>query len=181
MRRQGKVVGLVWLEDPVDTTEYRQFPRVLASLAALRGDRMSTRAQLRRLDHEAMPAELEAVRSLSADLATRELNATAADDGIYPEVCVFVVQVDDLACAANGGAPDLISSVAQAMQEVAAEHKIPYLKVVGCDIVAAVGFTTGDHPLLGAARCAPSSPAPCGRPWVAGWRRRYSHRRRDGL
>lgn len=30
------------------------------------------------------------------------------------------------------------------MQEVAAEHKIPYLKVVGCDIVAVAGFTTGD-------------------------------------
>jgi class 3 adenylate cyclase len=144
MRRQGKVVGSVWLEDPVDTTEYRQFLRVLASLAALRGDRMPTRAQLRRLDHEPMPAEPEAVRSLTADLATRELNATAVDDGIYPEVCVLVVQVDDLACAANGGAPDLVSSVAQAMQEVAAEHKIPYLKVVGCDIVAAAGFTTGD-------------------------------------
>jgi adenylate cyclase len=144
MRRRGMVVGAVWLEDPVDTAEPRQFLRVLASLAALRADRTSAPARARRLDPEVSPAEPEAVRSRTAELSVRGLDATALGDAFYPEVCVLVVRVDDLACAAFDGAPDLINSVAQVIQEVAAKQEIPYLKLVGCEVVAAAGFTTGD-------------------------------------
>jgi class 3 adenylate cyclase len=47
-----------------------------------------------------------------------------------------------------GGASSIADRIAAALQEIAAAHDIPYVKLVGDKVVAAAGFTTNDTTAL---------------------------------
>jgi len=145
MRRRGQVVGAIWLEDPVDTVGSRHFLRILATTAGLRGEDMSVPIPLVSEQQRAAAPEPEEARSLSADLALRGLDAAALGKGLYPRLCVMALRITDL--AASGGAepsPELIDTITVMVQELADEQEIPYLKIVGGDIVGAAGFLDDD-------------------------------------
>src|SRR6202043_3636416 len=69
VRRQGHVVGALWLEDPIELTESRQFLRLLANMGALRpSDQIREARNSEPADPGVVVRESERVHSLSADL-----------------------------------------------------------------------------------------------------------------
>jgi adenylate cyclase len=146
LRRGGRVVGVMCLGDPADIAGARHCLRILASMAALRAPAdVETVGEAVR---EATPAiaEAEPVRSLSADLTLRGLDVTALGKTLYPELAVLVMHFSDPATTANGGAstPELVDGVIRIVQEIADEQQIPYLKLMGYDVIAAAGFSSDD-------------------------------------
>lgn len=156
MRRQGHAVGGVWLEDAANAAGCRDFLRVLAGMAAQRAAEVVAEPALALADADigGRSAEPETARSMSADLALAGLDPAVFGDNLYPEVAVLVMRIDEDAAHGNGGVspPEFLDAVTRAMQEVAAEQDIPYLKLVGYDIVGAAGFAPDDP--TGAARIA---------------------------
>jgi adenylate cyclase len=146
IRRRERVVGGIWLEDPVDSMGSRQFLRVLASIAALRADDASGEAQQHDAATGAAVGEPEEVCARSPDLTQRGLDAITLGKALYPEISVLVIRIDDPTAPADSARePELVDAIVRAVQELAAEQEIPYLKLVGCDIVGAAGFVAGDQ------------------------------------
>jgi adenylate cyclase len=146
VRRHDRVVGAIWLEDPVDTAESRHFLRVLASLAALRADDASEPAHGAEAGTHAAASEPAAARDRSVDLAARGLDQAALGQALYSDVSVMVMRLDEPGSTAGRiKDPELLDAVVRAVQELATEQDIPYLKLVGGDIVGAAGFTEGDE------------------------------------
>lgn len=145
IRRRRRVVGSIWLEDPTDAVGCRHFLRVLAGLAALRDDDAPHETAAQAAESGLAASEPLAACSQSADLAKRGLNVNALGEALYPDVSVVVMRLDD-SSAANDSVrqPALVHAVVHAVQELAAEQEIPYLKLVGYDIVGAAGFVAGD-------------------------------------
>jgi adenylate cyclase len=144
MRRRGEIVGAIYLGDPADVTGSQHCLRALASMAALRatGD-----VEISAETHEAGPvtAEAEPTRSLSADLTLRGLDAAVLGEALYPGVSVLVMRVDGPVATGNGtAAPKLFDAVVHAIQEIAGEHNLPYLKLAGYDIIGVAGFSSDD-------------------------------------
>jgi class 3 adenylate cyclase len=146
VRRQGHVVGALWLEDPVELTESRQFLRVLASMGALRpSEEIREARNSEHADPGVVVRESERVHSLSADLSRFDSHPRSSEDDHYLELSVLAFRLDDPVMAASGArSPELVDAAIRAIQEIAADQDIPYLKVVGSEILGAAGFTTGD-------------------------------------
>jgi len=146
VRREAHAVGALWLEDAVDAIASRQSLRVLASIAAIRMVEEADGVLPRNAGPALAAAEPAEIHSVSADLALRGIDETALGGAIYPEVSVLILRIEDPAAAAMGSVrmPELIDSIACAVQEIADEQEIPYLKLVGYDIIGAAGFRAGD-------------------------------------
>jgi adenylate cyclase len=57
------------------------------------------------------------------------------------------MRITDFTATVNGGeepTPELVDAITAMVQELAEEQKIPYLKIVGGDIIGAAGFTEDD-------------------------------------
>jgi class 3 adenylate cyclase len=66
---------------------------------------------------------------------------------LFPSMAVMSIKFSDaavLAAHAPDGNTMLADRIAAALQKIAAAHHIPYVKLVGHDIVAAAGFTAAD-------------------------------------
>ena len=141
VRLHGRVVGALWLEDPVDTTGCRHFLRVLSSIAALRFEAVTPAGEDHHVQHAISPGEPARTHSRSAELAQGNLLGIDFSDALFPDVCMLVVKIDDHDSAAAGvKRPDFIDAVVRAVQACAADQQIPYLKLLGGDIVGAAGF-----------------------------------------
>jgi adenylate cyclase len=148
LRRRGRVVGVMLLGEATDIASTRHFLRVLASMAALRAtDGAETSGEAVREPVPAIAEEAETVRSLSADLTLRGLDATALGEALYPEAAVLVMHINNPATTVSGGAttPELLDGIIQVVQEIADEQQIPYLKLMGYDIIAAAGFSSDNQ------------------------------------
>jgi adenylate cyclase len=144
-RSQQRVVGAIWLEDPADPAESRHFLRVLASMAALRADKVPDHVREHEIGANAAICEPEENRDRSVDLRLRGLDAGALGQALYRDVSVLVMRLDDSsALTADAKKPELLDAVVRAVQELATEQDIPYLKLVGGDIVGAAGFAASD-------------------------------------
>jgi class 3 adenylate cyclase len=144
LHRRGQVVGVMCISDPADIRGARQCLRMLVSMAALRatdGAEISGEAVL-----EATKAEPEPVRSLSAELTLRGLDAATLGDALFPELAVLVIRISNPAAAANSGiaTPERIDKIVRMIQQIADEQNIPYLKLTGYDIIGAAGFSSDD-------------------------------------
>jgi adenylate cyclase len=145
VRRHDRVVGAIWLEDPADATESRHFLRVLASLAALRADDAPEPEHGSEKSARAAASEPANARDWTVDLTLRGLDQAGLGQALYPDVSVMVMRLDEPGSTAGRAKdPELLDAVVRAVQELAAEQDIPYLKLVGGDIVGAAGFTEGD-------------------------------------
>ena len=145
VRRRGRVAGAIWLEDPVELAGSRQFLRALATVAALRIDEgPQSNGDLASSGVTAAVMEPDEVRSHSADLA-RRVEADAVGEELYGQVSVLVLCIGDpIAQTSLAQSPELVDAAICAMQEVAAEQSVQYLKIVGCAIVGAAGFRPDD-------------------------------------
>ena len=148
MRHRGRVVGAIGLEDAAGLADARHFLRMLAGIAAGRAiDGGSARGDAASGASDGHPTEPAAVRSASADLSHRGAERPITGEAVYPAVSVLVMRIDGPAMGASGAGaePELLDAIARETQKIAAEQDIPYLKLIGCDLVGAAGFATDDE------------------------------------
>jgi class 3 adenylate cyclase len=146
VRRDDKVVGVMWLEDAHGAADAHEFVRAAANLIAMRMPE-TTPAAARKPAAAAPAAPIEAPRSFTAELARRGIDPTTVDGDVYPDIAVMVVHFMDptaLSVRAPEAAQALSNQIACALQATARKHNIPYLKIVGQDIVAAAGLGAAD-------------------------------------
>jgi class 3 adenylate cyclase len=145
VRHQGQVVGAIWLEDAGDVDNARNFLHVIASMASLRAGVDAPRARSAHAGTVPVVAEPDAVHSLAADISLREANPAAMEEGLYREVCVLAIRIGDPSRASRDATElKVTDAIVCAVQKVSAEQRIPYLKVLGRNIVGAAGFGAGD-------------------------------------
>ena len=145
MRHCGHAVGALTLHDAVDITGTRHCLRVLATMAALRAPHSAAQPHSAQAEAVAV-AEPDEAHSRIADLTLPGIDVGALGEAQHPGVAVLVVHIDEQALPANGsaGIPELLDEITCAMQEVATQQNIPYLKLVGYDIIGAAGFSPDD-------------------------------------
>ena len=145
VRRDGRAAGAILLEDPAQLTGCRQFLRLLAGMAALRAVEKPNAASSHEMPVQgSYPAEPDAVRGLSADLSRREPGQTGFAEGIFPEISVLACHLDDAVWVSPATTPKLLDEIISSIQQIAIEQDIPYLKIVGSNIVGAAGFVAAD-------------------------------------
>jgi adenylate cyclase len=85
----------------------------------------------------------EAKRSYTAELVSRGIDPATIEGEVYPDIAVMAVHfVDPVALSvrpAAGGQP-LSDQIACTLQQMAAKRDIPYLKIVGQEVIGAAGF-----------------------------------------
>jgi adenylate cyclase len=92
-------------------------------------------------------AEPEAKRSYTAELASRGIDPATLEGDIYPNIAVMVVHfVDPVALSVRpaSGQNTISDQIACTLQQVARKQDLPYLKIVGQEVIGAAGFGTPD-------------------------------------
>jgi hypothetical protein len=147
VRRGAQVVGTIWLEDAPRTAGAADFVRAVANMIALR---MAEGAPEPPAGERAAPparAEPEPKRSYTAVLASRGIDPATIAGDVYPDVAVMVVHFADPLALSRPASPAgnaVSDQIACALQEIARKRDIPYLKIVGQEVVGAAGFATAD-------------------------------------
>ncbi len=149
VRRNDRIVGSVWLEDAPGTAGSRDFVRAVANMVALRLADASIAPVAREPGAIGKPitAPETVVRNFAADLRPAEIDPSALHAEIYPGMAVMVLRFTDaMAMAVRlSGVPRCISDeIGCALQQIATDNGIPYLKLAGHEIVAAAGFNPAD-------------------------------------
>jgi class 3 adenylate cyclase len=147
VRRDESVAGVVWLEDSANTSGAREFVRAAANMIASRMPAAPRAAPAKKRAEAAAAAAAavrEPARSFTAELARRGIDPESIEGDVYPEAAVMVLHFMD-PTAMSVRHPDAAHSfsdqIACALQETAHKHDIPYLKIVGQDVVAAAGLS----------------------------------------
>jgi class 3 adenylate cyclase len=145
VRRNDRVVGSVWLEDAPGTAGSRDFIRAVANMVALRLADASIAPVAREPGAIGKPitAPETVARNFAADLRPAEIDPSALHAEIYRGMAVMVLRFTDATAMAVrlSGVPRCISDeIGCALQQIATDNGIPYLKLVGHEIVAAAGF-----------------------------------------
>jgi adenylate cyclase len=149
VRRDDRVVGSVWLEDAPGTAGSRDFVRAVANMVALRFADASIAPVAREPGAIGKPitAPESVARNFAADLRPAEIDPSALHAEIYRGMAVMVLRFTDATSMATrlSGVPRCISDeIGCALQQIATDNGIPYLKLVGHEIVAAAGFDPAD-------------------------------------
>jgi adenylate cyclase len=150
VRRNDQVVGSVWLEDAPGTAGNRDFVLAVANMVALRMADASIAPVAREPGAISKPitASPEIVaRNFAADLRPVEIDPSALHAGIYRGMAVMVLRFTDATAMAMrlSGVPRCMSDeIGCALQQIATDNGIPYLKLAGHEIVAAAGFNPAD-------------------------------------
>ena len=147
VRRGDRVAGAIWAEDLPKSIDARDLLRVVANMMALRMAAAPEAQQPRKGPAPTAAAVSAGERSFSAELALRGIDIRGLAAKIYPGVAVMVLQLSDpvaLAARQENSTPMLADAIACAMQQIAGEGNIPYLKVTGQAIVAAAGLEDSD-------------------------------------
>jgi adenylate cyclase len=87
-------------------------------------------------------------RSFDAELTLRGFDMKTIGADVFPAVAAMVVRFGDPAAIATrpgSNASIVADRIAEALQEIAMRNDIPYMKLVGQEVVAAAGFTANDE------------------------------------
>jgi adenylate cyclase len=149
VRRDDRVVGSVWLEDAPTTGGNRDFVRAVANMVALRMAETSVVPVAREPSAIGKPitAPETVTRNFAADLRRPEIDPSALHAEIYHGIAVMVLRFTDataMAVRLPGARRCISDEIASALQQIATENRIPYLKLAGYDIVAAAGFESAE-------------------------------------
>ncbi len=145
VRRDERVVGSLWLEDAVNIAGARDFLRAVANMVALRMAEGAVAPVARVAAAAPAPKSLIAGsrRSFAAELVGRPIDPEAIEAEVFQDVAVMVLHLTDpvaMAMRAASGTGPLSDRIACALQEIAATHNIPYLKIMGQEVVGAAGI-----------------------------------------
>jgi adenylate cyclase len=144
-RRDDQVIGGVWLEDSPSAEENRDFVRAVANMVAFRLADASMAPTPRKQSAVGKPLAMpeNVPRSLTANLRPTEIDSSALQAQIHRGLAVMVLRFTDAAAMAlrpSGGSRCISDEIACALQQIAADNGIPYLKLAGHEVVAAAGF-----------------------------------------
>jgi adenylate cyclase len=147
-----EVTGAIILEDAARAGEAREFLQAVANMLATRMRPMVTAGVTpRAIASGAVPDDRPPIhaneRSFAADLALHGLDPAVMGAEVFPAAAVMVIKFADPAAMATPSAADgpiLADQIAAALQEIAQACDIPYMKLVGQDVVAAAGCTPAD-------------------------------------
>ena len=147
VKRGNRLVGAVALEDAPSTTGARDFVRAVANMVALRMADAAARSPAKTQTRSKPAARQEAKRSYTAELASRGIDPATLEGDIYPNVAVMVVHlVDPVALSVRLASDEssISDQIACTLQQIARKRDVPYLKIVGQEIIGAAGFGTPD-------------------------------------
>jgi adenylate cyclase len=151
VENSGQVTGALLVEDSQKSSGGQSFLRVVARMLASRMPATSDASR----NGEAEPAQPSAVpaceRSFSDELTLRGIDIKGMGANVYQSVAVMIVKFSDPLAMAMSAQPSdtiLADRVGCALQRLATEHAIPYLKMTGPEIVAAAGWLQGDGTAL---------------------------------
>ncbi len=151
---EERLAGALLLEDASRLAEARDLLPALASMLAIRmrgpepeEDRDTAAEASMSVPHPAPIGTPPGERDFAADLALRGLDTQVIGADVFPALAAMVVRFNDpVAIATPHGSENcsLADRVAEALQEIAEQHDIPYMKLVGQEVVAAAGFKADD-------------------------------------
>ncbi len=138
----GALLGALWIEDAAQEAEgAAEFAAAVANLLAPRIAAAPAEAPALAAAPAAPRRAMPAAALADAGLAAPPPRDLAAD--VFPDAAVLVLRLADSFALARRPAPDLavrFDALAQALQEVAEEHGLPYLRLLGEQAVAAAGL-----------------------------------------
>lgn len=154
IRGPGGTVGAVLLEDPEEPARVRNFARAVASIAAMRmagQTHAANDASGEPDDASSRPAApaADGAAAYSSVLASEGENLAGLVAAVYPSVAAMIIRFDDaitLGRPDQSGVTTLADGMARAMQAIATEYALPYMKLTGHHLVAAAGCTTQPDP-----------------------------------
>jgi adenylate cyclase len=151
VRRADKVVGAIVLEDASRISDAREFATLFAGVLSMRmTDRAEDTSAAAVRPIAGKPVDI-GERHDDSDLVRLVRDGSEIGAAVFPSVAVMSIRFSDWAAMAMrepGGASSIADHVAAALQEIAAAHDIPYVKLVGDKVVAAAGFTPNDTTAL---------------------------------
>jgi adenylate cyclase len=158
LRRSKQIAGAICLEDAGPIDGGRDFMQTSAALvySALSAteiksqDPGATRVRAPR-DHP--PRELPVQPIPSTDLAPTPAERASLRSEYFPEVAVMALHLSGalgLAKKCGAAEPSMAVQISECLQEMAAEHGVTYLKFVGQNVTAAVGFDRPDAEAMAA-------------------------------
>ena len=144
IRHDGRALGVVWLEDPTGSARVSAILASVAKLLALSMAGGAVKLAARRPPAEAPPPVAPGgPEVLKAAALAGAIPADIAADAL-PGVAVAVLRLTDpvaLAARGAGAQTPLMTAVARALEQSAAEAGLPYLRLLGEQAVAAAGLT----------------------------------------
>ncbi len=154
LRGSAGTSGAVLLEDAAEAEQGRSFVQAVSSIAAMRLAGHEQDAAIRQPElaaagpYPAVPAA-EGMRAFSSVLAPAEIDPSTLGATHFPSVTAMIVRFDDansLARRDRAGVTALADDIAKNLQAIAARYAIPYMKLTGHHVVAAVGCTASPDP-----------------------------------
>jgi class 3 adenylate cyclase len=151
VRGADKVVGAIVLEDAAQISGAREFAALFANvLSARMVDGADREVALGTEIDDAPPVEAGEC-SFDTELVRQGLDKAANGAELFPSAAVMSIKFSDAGVMATGdpgGTTTLADRVAVTLQEIAAAHCIPYVKLVAHDVVAAAGLAPNDTTAL---------------------------------
>ena len=152
VRGAAGVSGAVLLEDAREPGQARSFAQAVSSIAAMR---MAGRPAAAEAAAPGPAAAGPAPDLSTADAPGARSAALVPDPSDLPatqflSIAAMVLRFDDALSLARpdpAGVAALADGIAQAMQGIATQHALPYMKLAGQDITAAAGCTAAPDPL----------------------------------
>ncbi len=163
VRGPAGVSGALLLEDAAEPERARSFAQAVSSIAAMR------MARHEQEDAAAAPLELVgaelvgagpypaaaggATQAFSSALAADQVDTGGLAATYFPSVTAMSIRFDDAVALGRpdqAGVTALADEIAKAMQAIAARYALPYMKLTGHSLVAAVGCTEAPDPLAAA-------------------------------
>lgn len=157
VRGPAGISGALLLEDTAEPERARSFAQAVSSIAAMR------MARHEQEDHaptphdmaEAGPAEAAPFQADRAFASSSVLTLErAATDGLaatfFPSVTAMSIRFDDAVALGRpdqAGVTTLADEIARAMQAIASQYALPYMKLTGHSLIAAAGCTATPDPL----------------------------------
>jgi adenylate cyclase len=151
VQHSGQVTGAVLVENSEEGSGGHGFLRVVARMLASRMPAASDASRGGKTEAALPSAVPVGERSFSDELARRGIDAEGLGANVYLSVAVMVVKFSDPVAMAMCPQPSntiLVDRVGSALQRLAIEHAIPYLKITGPEIVAAAGWSHADATAL---------------------------------
>lgn len=150
----GGISGAVMLEDAAEPAQARSFAEAVSSIAAMRITARRPKAGAAPPDLALdgiypVPSALGGAGSFSPTLRPDTVDPTSLHAGYFPSVTAMVIQLDDAVALAKSdgtGVMALADQIAKAMQAIATRYALPYMKLTGHTLVAAVGYTPVPDP-----------------------------------
>ena len=150
VRGPAGVSGAVLLEDAEAPERGRGFAQAVSSIAAMRmtgheqGSETASPADPAEARHSPVVPAANGAHAFSPVLARDEIDPATLGATYFPAITAMSVRFDDaisLARHDGSGVTAVADEIAKAMQAIAVQHDLSYMKLTGHHLVAAVGCT----------------------------------------